>query len=48
MALLTLSDNVKVGLRQGMHLWRKKVREGQRHQMDERYDQLSQGIKILF
>ena len=44
MALSTLSGNIKVALRQGMNIWRGRVREIHRGQMDERYEQLSQGI----
>lgn len=47
MALATLSGNLKVALRQGMSIWRKRVKEIQRNQMDERYEQISQGIELL-
>ena len=47
MALSTFSNNLKIGLRQGMEIWRTRVRQHQKTQVDERYDQLSHGICIL-
>jgi len=37
MALTTLSSNIKISLKQGMDIWRGKVKQIHRNQMDERY-----------
>ena len=48
MALSTLSGNLKVSLKQGMNLWRNRVREMRREELDDRYEELGRGIEVLF
>lgn len=48
MALSTLSGNLKVSLKQGMTLWRNRVREMHREELDDRYEQLGRGIEMLY
>lgn len=47
MALSALSSNLKKGMKQGLEIWRTRVREQKKLAMDERYEQLSQGISLL-
>ena len=44
MALSALSTNIKKGMRQGLHIWRDRIKLYKREVMDQRYDQLAQGI----
>lgn len=47
MALNTFSNSCKKGLRQGFVIWLDKVHENRRVVMDERYDQMIQGLELL-
>lgn len=44
MALNCFSNSCKKGLRQGLFLWRDHVGAQRRGQLDERYEQMIQGI----
>lgn len=47
MALNTFSNSCKKGMRQGFVIWLDKVHENRRVVMDERYDQMIQGLELL-
>lgn len=47
MALNSFSSSIKKGIRQGFYIWRDKNASFKRSLMDERYDQMAQGIEIL-
>lgn len=44
MALNTFSNSIKKGMRQGFGIWLEKGHEHRRAMMDERYDQMVQGL----
>jgi hypothetical protein len=44
MALNTFSNSIKKGMRQGFGIWLDKAHEHRRVMMDERYDQMVQGL----
>ena len=47
MALSAISSNLKVGMKQGLDIWRNRVREHHQAQFDERHDELSHGISMM-
>jgi hypothetical protein len=47
MALNTFSNSMKKGMRQGFGIWLDKVHQHRRIVMDERYDQMIQGLELL-
>ena len=47
MALNSFSSSLKKGMRQGFFIWRDKNALFKRSMMDERYDQMIQGLEIL-
>jgi len=47
MSLNSFSNSVKKGMRQGLYLWRDHIRSQRRVQMDERYEQMIQGLEML-
>jgi hypothetical protein len=47
MALNSFSNSIKKGMRQGFGIWLDKVHDNRRVVMDERYDQMIQGLELL-
>lgn len=47
MALNSFSGSIKKGMRQGFFIWRDKILIDRRKLMDERYDQIYQGLDML-
>ena len=47
MALSVFSHNLKVGMRQGLDIWRTATRDYHQAQNDDRYEELSQGISLM-
>jgi len=47
MALNSFSSSIKKGLRQGFYLWKDRTASFKRVIMDERYDQMIQGLELL-
>ena len=47
MALNSFSGSLKKGLRQGFYIWRDRNSSMKRILMDERYDQIIQGLELL-